>query len=184
MKRELYSTRAILRPFDEGDAAELLALFRDPAVRRYLLDDSLVSSEWVVDEIRSSNERFAQSGTGLWSISLKEEAQIAGFVGFRDFFDPPQRQLLYGLLPGYWGRGLATEVAARICAEAFTTLGLDRILAATDRPNAASSRVLERLGMTLVRHSAVGTAGTLFYELKREEWERQRESGKGGHLEQ
>lgn len=172
MNGELYSARAILRPFEQGDAAELLALFRDPEVRRYLLDDALVSNEWVMDEIRSSNERFAESGTGLWSISLADEARIAGFVGFRDFFDPPQLQLLYGLLPGYWGRGLATEVAARICAEAFTTLGLDRVRAATDRPNAASSRVLERLGMTLVRNSAEGTAGTLFYELKREDWER------------
>ena len=172
MNGELYSARTVLRPFGEADAAELLAVFRDPAVRRHLLDDSLVPPEWVKDEIRSSNERFAQSGAGLWSISLKEETRIAGFVGVRDFFEPPQLQLLYGLLPDYWGRGLATEVAARICAEAFTTLGMDRVRAATDSPNAASARVLERLGMTLVRSSAEGTAGTLFYELKREDWAR------------
>ena len=36
---------------------------------------------------------------------------LVGFVGFRPFFDPPELQLLYGLLPAYWGRGLATEPA-------------------------------------------------------------------------
>ena len=164
---DLFSLRTELRPIAESDADELLELFRDPSVRRYLLDDAMVSADWVRAEIRSSRGRFAESGAGLWAVRLPGAEQIIGFVGFREFFDPPQLQLLYGLLPAYWGRGLATEVAARICNHAFADLGHDCVRAATDRPNAASSRVLERLGMELERSTDEGAAGTLFYRLDR-----------------
>lgn len=175
---DLLSPRTELRPIVERDAAELLELFRDPSVRRYLLDNMLVSREWVLSEIQSSLERFAESGAGLWAVRLRGIEPIIGFVGFREFFDPPQLQLLYGLLPAYCGRGLATEVAARVCDHAFTDLGHEWVAAATDRPNAASSRVLERLGMSLERSSDEGDAGTLFYLLKREQWEREGASGR------
>jgi ribosomal-protein-alanine N-acetyltransferase len=89
-------------------------------------------------------------------------------VGFREFFDPPQLQLLYGLLPEYCGRGLATEVAARICRHAFRELGFTEIAAATDVPNQASVKVLRRLGMREVRRSDDGTAGTVFFVLNGE----------------
>ncbi|MBM3774479.1 MAG: GNAT family N-acetyltransferase, partial [Acidobacteria bacterium] len=117
------SERLMMCPVSEGDAESLLGVFRDPAVRRYLLDDSLVSLEWVRNEIASSDERFATVGAGLWAIrfvGFVETTAVIGFVGFRGFFDPPRLQLLYGLLPEYWGRGLATEAAKRVCDHAFS----------------------------------------------------------------
>ncbi len=168
MNIELYSNRTVMRPFAEPDALELLALFRDPGVRRYLLDDSLVTLEWVRDEIQTSSERFTRNGSGLWSVRLKHEEAIAGFVGFREVFDPPQLQLLYGLLPDYWGMGFATEVAARLCTEAFDNLGFETVKAATDTPNSASIRVLTRLGFKLVPDEQ--SSGTLFYTLNGEQW--------------
>lgn len=168
MNIELYSNRTVMRPFAEPDALELLALFRDPGVRRYLLDDSLVTLEWVRDEIQTSAARFARNGAGLWSVRLKHEESIVGFVGFREFFDPPQLQLLYGLLPDYWGLGFATEVAARLCTEAFDILGFETAKAATDVPNSASSRLLTRLGFKLVPDAQ--SSDTLFYTLDREQW--------------
>lgn len=170
MKRQkavIASERTSLHPFATSDADELLGVFRDPEVRRYLLDDEIVSAAWVHDEIAASDRRFARSGTGLWSIRLGRNAAIIGFVGFREFFDPPQLQLLYGLLPEYWGKGLATEVAVRICDHAFRELGLLEISAATDSPNQASAKVLLRLEMKQVRTSDDGTA---FFVLTRDAW--------------
>ncbi len=168
---ELTSTRTILRHFVEDDRDELLGLFRDSSVRRYLLDDSVVSVDWVTDEIVASRERFESSGSGLWSIRLKDQKPIIGFAGFREFFDPPQLQLLYGLLPAFWGQGLATEAAASICEHAFRDLGFDAVRAAIDIPNTASASVLDRLGMELKRRSPEGENGTAFYVLRRADWE-------------
>lgn len=166
----LYSERMVMRPVSQSDAGSLLEVFRDPGVRRYLLDDTLVSPEWVGDEIASSNVRFGTLGAGLWAIRLVDDHAIIGFVGFRNFFDPPRLQLLYGLLPEFWGQGLATEAARRVCDYAFSELGFDRIEAATDAPNERSIAVLVRLGMSLLRMPEVGSPGTVFHEIDPRSW--------------
>jgi len=168
--RELTTQRTLLRPFLLADAPELLPVFRDADVRRYLLDDVLVSPAWVEDEIASSQQRFARFGTGLWTVRLAERPAIVGFVGFREFLDPPELQLIYGLLPECWGKGLATEVTARVCDYAFRNLGRDRICATTDLPNRASSRVLRHLGMELVGTSDDGASGTAHFAIDRDTW--------------
>lgn len=174
MTRLLTSRRTELRPFAAADAGEILRVFRDADVRRYLLDDKLVSAEWVDDEIAASDERFERIGAGLWSIRLAGAPAIIGFTGFREFFDPPQLQLLYALLPAHWGRGLATEAAARVCQHAFEDLAFAEISAAIDVPNNASAEVLERLGMRHRRTTAEGVSGTAFFSLSRADWLAQR----------
>ncbi len=171
------SERTLLQPFAKADADELLTVFRDPKVRQYLLDDSVVSAEWVRDEIVTSDARFARSEGGLWATRLADEPGIIGFVGFRDFFEPPQLQLLYALLPEHWGQGFATEVAHVVCGYAFDKLGFAEIVAATDIPNEASARVLLRLGMSLDRTTPDGPSGTAFYVLDRADWVSRRRQG-------
>lgn len=163
--------RTLLTPISRAEAEELLKLFRDPSVRRYLLDDELVSRAWVLDEIEGSDARFAESGVGLWSIRVADRDELVGFVGLREFFDPPELQILYGLFPGVWGRGLATEAASAIRDHVFGDLGHAELRAATDLPNEASARVLLRLGMRLVRTTGDKSAGTAFYAMTREAWE-------------
>ena len=165
--RTLITARTVLVPFADADLGELVAIFQDPMVRRYLLDDDVVSAEWVRAEIAASRERFDGAGTGLWAIRLTGQSTIIGFVGFREFFDPPQLQLLYGLLPRHWGKGLVTEAATAVCDHAFREVGLPEIAAATDIENEASARVLLRLGMQEVRTTDAGVGGTAFYVLKR-----------------
>jgi ribosomal-protein-alanine N-acetyltransferase len=161
------TARAILRPFADADTDELVAVFHDPMVRRYLLDDQVVPAEWVTAEIAASRERFERDGTGLWALRLTGRPAIIGFTGFREFFEPPQLQLLYGLLPQFWGRGLATEAAAAVCDHAFRALRFEQLKAATDIANQASARVLLRLGMRPMRTTPEGSGGTTFYVLER-----------------
>ena len=163
----IVTARAVLLPFADADTDELLAVFREPMVRRYLLDDDVVPVDWVSAEIAASGQRFERDGTGLWAIRLAGRPDIIGFAGFREFFNPSQLQLLYGLLPQYWGQGLATEAAAAVCTHAFRALGLKRVAAATDINNEASRRVLLRLGMRPVKTTAEGAGGTTFYEMDR-----------------
>ena len=167
--RTLYTARASLRPFHPSDAGELLVIFQNQDVRRFLLDDTLVPLSWVEAEIAASRERFISGGAGLWSVRLEEAGPIVGFVGYREFFEPPQLQLLYGLLPTYWGRGLATEVAACACDFGFNELGFVEILAAIDSPHEASRAVLERLGFTETHGTPHPEPGTTFFRLVRDD---------------
>jgi RimJ/RimL family protein N-acetyltransferase len=166
------TARLDLAPIGMSDSAALLHVFRDADVRRYLLDGKSVSADWVTAEIRASERRFGRGGAGLWAVRRLGDPSIIGFVGFREFFDPPELQLLYGLLPDHWGRGLATEAAAAACRFAFETLGWTEVRAAIDVPNTASGAVLERLGFRLERTTDDGTA---FYVLARRGHEDERE---------
>lgn len=166
----IHSERLMMHPVSDNDVESLLDVFRDPAVRRYLLDDSLVSLEWVHNEIASSNKRFAMGGAGMWMIRLMEATMIVGFVGFREFFDPPRLQLLYGLLPEYWGQGFAFEAARRICDHAFGELNFSRIEAAMDTPNERSVAVVEHLGLARMDIPGTWSDATVFYEIDRDTW--------------
>ena len=53
----------------------------------------------------------------------------------------------YRLHPDYWGKGLATEAARATLRYGFETLALDEVIALVLPGNAASIRVLEKLGM-------------------------------------
>lgn len=163
----LTTERTELRPFAHADGPELFHLFRDPQVRGGLLDDVLVSPGWLEHEIDTSAVHFRRSGIGLWSVRLAGRPEIVGFVGFREVTDSPEPNLLYGLLPEHWGRGLATEITARVCDFAFRELHIAAVTATTDVPNRASARVLRHLGMELVRTEP---DGTIWFALDRGTW--------------
>jgi len=57
----------------------------------------------------------------------------------------------YSLDPAYWGRGLATEIAAACLAHARTDLALATVVAVTLPHNARSRRVMEKIGMAYDR---------------------------------
>ena len=162
---ELETSRLQLRPVGQTDLSALTELFRDSEVRRYLLDDMLVPETWVEDEIQASDRRFQSGSGGLWAVRKEGSAEIIGFAGFREFFDPPELQLLYGMHPASWGHGFATEAATAVMEFGFQALGFEEIRAATDLPNEASIRVLERLGMSRDRVTEDGAFGTVFYRI-------------------
>jgi ribosomal-protein-alanine N-acetyltransferase len=92
---------------------------------------------------------------------------LAGFCGFRYIDDSPDIELLYGLLPDYWGQGLATEAARAVLEYGFDAVQFRRIYARTDVPNRASVRVMERLGMKFERETHLAARPTLIYSLTR-----------------
>jgi RimJ/RimL family protein N-acetyltransferase len=53
----------------------------------------------------------------------------------------------WGIEPGSWGRGYATEAGASAIAYAFETLDIGRLVSIVHPENGASKRVQERLGL-------------------------------------
>lgn len=144
----LQTNRLTLTPFAQADLPELHALFTNPDVRRYLLDDLIVEWDWTVDVVEKSATMFRDLGYGLWAVRETGQRPIIGFCGYWRFEHLPHPlQLIYGLLPAWWGGGLATEAARTVMDYGFQTIGFTGIIAATDPPNQASVRVMERLGM-------------------------------------
>ncbi|MEM8931115.1 MAG: GNAT family N-acetyltransferase [Acidobacteriota bacterium] len=164
----LASARLRLRPVVDGDIDDLHRLFDDPGVRRYLFDDARVSREQTTEMVAISRRQFASRGHGLWVVEREGYGRLVGFGGFWFFFEPPQLQLLYGLHPDVWGQGLATELAGRLLDHGFDTLGFDAIVGATDPPNIASIRVMEKLGMERWREEETDGKPTVYLRAQRQ----------------
>lgn len=164
---QIETRRLHLRPLEPADADALYVLWTDPDVRRFLFDDVIIARALVDDEIAASAQLMATHGYGLWSVREGHAADLIGFCGYRFFHEPPQLQLLYGMAPAYWGRGLTTEAARAMIGYGFTINGFERIIASADAPNVASHRVMEKAGMRFAKRETVNGLDTVYYELAR-----------------
>jgi len=154
-----------------GDLDELHRLWTGPEMRKYIWDGVAISREEAASIITLSARYFMHERFGLWAMRPAETAaegdRIIGFSGFWYFRDPPGLELIYGLEPAYWGRGLATEAARAMIQYGFDQLSLESIVGSTDAANTRSVLVMERAGMTLSRRSVVGGIDTMFYSISR-----------------
>lgn len=168
MKPELKTERLRLKPVDRSDSEELLRIITDKFVRRYLFDGEILQREQIWELIDVTDATFRDKNYGLWLIVSDETREIAGFTGLWHFFEEAQPQLLYALLPGFTGRGLAREAARRIIEYAFSDLAFGYLDASCDAPNKASQRVAENLGMKKFKEEIKNALPTVFYRLENE----------------
>jgi len=84
-----------------------------------------------------------------WSVREINQDKFLGLAGLVISADRfKMAEIYFKLLPGFWGKGYATELANRIFQFGFSDLDLHRIEAGVATENAKSIRVLEKLGMT------------------------------------
>jgi RimJ/RimL family protein N-acetyltransferase len=163
----LETERLILRPSSLDDIDALHQVWTDPEVRRYLWDDEVISRQRAAAAVETAVADANRNGVGLWCVLPKPASALAGFCGFRYIDDSPDIELVYGLLPDYWGQGLATEAARAVLEYGFDAAVFTRIYGRTDVADRASIRVMERLGMKLGRETRLAARPTLIYSLTR-----------------
>ena len=162
---QIRTRRLSLEPYRLDDVRDLYSLWTDSAVRQYLWDDEIISWDRAADTVASCLDDWTVRRYGQWVVRRLTTAELIGFCGFRPAAWCPDPELLFGFAPGVWGQGFATEAAIAALRYGFGKRGFDRVVAATDVPNAASVRVLERLGMRLERRGRLDDLDTLFYAL-------------------
>ena len=145
--RVLHTSRLELQPCRAEDLDALHELWRRPLVRRFLWDDAAIDRQQAGDVLRDFLDATATRGLGLWIARAAADTELIGFWALREIPPGLEVELLYGLAPQAWGQGLATEGARSVLEYAFDVLKLARVWARTDRPNVASQRVIQRLGM-------------------------------------
>lgn len=124
------------------------------------------------DAFREPRTRFA------FAIVTKGDKKMigAGELTLRDISNR-SGEIGYIINPDYWGRGIATDVATLLINFGFSNLSLHRIFATCDPRNIGSSRVLEKVGMTLegrIREDLLlkdGWRDSLLYSVLEHEWE-------------
>jgi [ribosomal protein S5]-alanine N-acetyltransferase len=130
-------------------------------------DGMVVSLEETEAIVERNNRLFKERGYGLWGVRELGCDQLVGFAGYWHFRTPSSLERLFGVKSDQWNRGIATESSHSVIRYGFETLNFQAIQASTDVANAASIRVLEKLGMALRRRAVVDGLDTLFYSLER-----------------
>lgn len=143
----LQTERLRLRPVTDADAGALFALHSDAHVLRYW-DSPPWTERARADRFIAACRQIADDGSGArLVIEGASDGDFLGWCGLTSYnADFRSASLGYVLTEAAWGHGYATEAARALLAWAFDTLDLNRVQAEADTRNAASARVLEKLG--------------------------------------
>jgi len=150
----LQTERLILRRFTPADLDHLYALDNDPEVMRYINGGTPTPRAVFERDILPSflHHKKEQAGFGFWAAVDRISGEWLGWFSFRPAQNAPQQVTLgYRLRRAAWGRGYATEGARALIQKGFEEWGVGRVVATTYEENRASRRVMEKLGMRLVR---------------------------------
>ncbi|MFE6647624.1 GNAT family N-acetyltransferase [Nocardioides sp. NPDC057772] len=144
----LRTSRLLLRPFTDADAGPLFALQSDARVLRYWDSPPWTDPTRAVRFIARCRQ-MAEEGSGV-RVAIERDSTFLGWCTFNSW-NPEFRSTSLGYCLGEeaWGHGFATEAAEALLTWAFDTSDLNRVQAEADTRNAASARVLEKLGFTL-----------------------------------
>ena len=122
----------------------------DPAVMEFfpaLL--TRAESDELVDRF---DAELGERGFCPWAVELRESSAFIGFIGLHAVNESlpfaPAVEVGWRLARPFWGRGFATEGAARALLYGFEVHELDGIVSFTSAINLRSRRVMERVGMT------------------------------------
>ena len=145
----LRTERLLLRPWRPEDREPFAAMNADPRVMEHF--PSVMSRAESDAAVERYEAHFAEHDFGWFALELPGAAPFIGYVGLaRPRFEAhftPCVEIGWRLDAAYWRRGLATEGARTAAAWGFDALGLDEIVSFTAVGNAASRRVMEKLGM-------------------------------------
>jgi RimJ/RimL family protein N-acetyltransferase len=147
---KLETERLRLRPFQDSDAHTFAAYRSDPEVARYQGWDAPYSLEQATRFI-AHMKTMPPIPPGEWyqlAIEVKDGDLLAGDCAFHTLVeDPQQAEIGFTLARAYQGMGYGREAITCLLDYLFGELHIQRVQAICDAENAASIKLLERVGM-------------------------------------
>ncbi len=149
--------RLILDAFTEADIGGLADILAEPEVTKNITANGSTPERCrasAAHRIGWHNASWGERGHGVWAARARSDepgprGTLLGWCGFAapDIGEDPE--ILYGLAPHCWGRGLAQEAVRAAITWLFTETGSQGISAVIfGRLNPASAAIAGKLGMT------------------------------------
>lgn len=147
----ILTERLLLRPFALADLAGLHDISSRPDVTRFVPWEP--RDEPTVREVLERRVEGRQEGLSIAVVLRNATAALIGDISVFPFA-PEHGTAEFGFIfhPDHHGMGMATEACAAVMKIAFEELDLHRIIGRCDVRNAASVRLMERLGMRREAH--------------------------------
>lgn len=147
MIHTIHTDRLTLRGFITADFKPLTAILSDRDVLRYLPNNEPFPPEIVKRIMQRQARHWQEHGYGWYALAESQTGDLIGWCGLNVLVETGETEVKYLLNKPFWGCGLATEAASRCVQDGFAEHGLAEIIGLVHPENAASRRVLEKLGM-------------------------------------
>ncbi|MBX3026894.1 GNAT family N-acetyltransferase [bacterium] len=147
----LHTARLLLTRIAAADLDELRRMHRDPVVMATL--GGVRSDEVSADILTQLMAHWDAHGFGYWMAHERATGAFVGRGGLRRVVvgGGDEVEVGYALMPQFWGRGLATELARECARVGFEVLGQRSLVAFTLPTNVASRAVMQRVGFAYER---------------------------------
>lgn len=142
----LETDRLILRRILPEDEADIFTIFSNPEVTRYYDLDTFTDRAQARELIERHQIQFEKDAGIRWGITRKGSPRLIGTGGVGWQRWNFSAILGYELAREFWNQGIMTEAIHAMAGYAFTTMGMNRIQAVIEMENAASARVLRKVG--------------------------------------
>jgi RimJ/RimL family protein N-acetyltransferase len=162
----LTTERLLLPPLTREHSDDLVALYADPHVARYVGGAGLTPATIPGQAARFADE-WHDRGYGQSAVIERGSGAFLGRIGLHHWSVWDEVELGYVLAAAAQGRGLAAEGSRAWIEWARSAPGIDHLIAVIDPRNAASIRLAIRLGFALDRPDVTPTgAPVLVYRLE------------------
>ena len=162
--------RLIFRKFVDEDLPLLIEQRADPDVNRYLGGPKRQNAEAISIRIKFYMDCYEKFGFGMCPMIWKENGEVIGGAGLQPLEDTGEIEVGYSIIKRYWGLGIGTEAARGWLEYGFNTVGLERIVAVAVVDNAASRRIMEKLGMKFEKNEMHYDEECAFYGISKKEF--------------
>lgn len=148
----MFTPRLALRPFRQDDVAVLYDFMRNAEAMRYTWVAG--SPQQLASRLQTYEALRLTLGCAPWVVLERAGMQVIGWGGLSVDPEVPGwgLEVSYAFAPASWGHGYATELVQHAVQHALVALALPEVNAFAMPENAASIRVLQKSGFTLVRY--------------------------------
>lgn len=177
MKTDIVTTkRLLIRPITANDV---------DAIHTYAGDKSITMMTYLPKETRADTEAFVSYAVSEWNKDIPSdreyvilyEGKIIGGINLEYRYANDACEIGWIVHKDYRNKGVATEAANALIDYAFNTLLVQKVTSHCDSANAASEKVMKKIGMTLVDNNRTRfypktgiTSGEVLYEITKEEY--------------
>ena len=165
----IQTERLVLREFSSGDAFHFYQLNADPEVLRYTGDRPFIN----LAEARTflqNYDAYKKHGMGRWAVLNKADHVWLGWCGLKYHEDMDRVDLGFRFFRLHWVKGYATEAGEKLLHFAFANLELPKVVSVALADNQASTRVMEKLGLTFDHRGRYYDTECVFYQITYQEW--------------
>lgn len=177
------SDRLLFREFIHDDFQYFSSIFSNDEVMKYAYMDRIQDENEMTEYFSKilNNVGINQSRNSYeFAVFLRDEKTFIGLaiieVGYH-FSRAKYGEIGYFLLPKYWGKGYATEIAEAITDFCFIELKFHKVVASCNANNSQSEKIMKKIGMTKEgelrkeRYKNSNWDNEIRYGLLVEEWE-------------